>query len=126
MAYSFRDICDINYCKIFYSIPEHKAKEIVKTWCKLNEESYCIKYKYIPYNLAEYLSFNKTEQINTFQMLKYLKCIRYNIEEEEIKQIRNLTPTEETYIKLLNTAIKEIQGRIINDIPEYQNAKWCE
>lgn len=126
VSYSFRTVCDINYCSIFKKIDETKAKDIIKTWCDLNEESYCLHHKRERITLKEYISFEYGETISTIQMLKYLQCIRYNIEDCEIKQVRNLSATEEKYLKLLDDAIINIQGVIIGEMPEYQEAEWCE
>lgn len=66
-------------------------------------------------------------------MLKYLQCILYNIELTTIrtgktgneKKMDISADLIESY-NLLKKAIEEIQIQIINEIPQYQAAKWCE
>ena len=134
LDYSFRKTCDINYCHTFREISEKKLQQHVKNWLYLNELSYIRRYEdgKKP-ELHEFLTFRRSGNVNTYQMLKFLNCIRYNIEIETIKNGKTGAeePIEisfdmmESY-NLLQKAIEEIMCVIIGEIDQYQEAKWSE
>ena len=128
LSYTFRNTVDINYCNALGRFTERKIKQIVKTWADLNEESYNIRYKEEPGKIkySEFLNLRFAgERINSFQMLKSLQMIEYNIEDNEIKLTRELTPAEIEAMAVLRAAISEISNIIIDTIPAYQEAKYC-
>lgn len=118
LSYRNRNQVDINFCSVFNRMTEEEIQQFVKTLCNLNEHSYDRKYKEktkIGEELSKFINFSyQLSKINTYQMLKYLQMIRYNIE------IKN-----KVLIKL-DDAISEISYQIINQLPEYQIAKWAE
>ncbi|MBA7580107.1 hypothetical protein ES708_21997 [subsurface metagenome] len=59
----------------------------------------------------------RPEYLNNCALLKCLHCIRYNCYEAEGNNIKD------TFEKL-NNLIKNFTSLIINNLPEYQNAKW--
>lgn len=126
VSYTYRRTCDINYCSVFSNMVEPTIKDIVTTWCNLNEESYNIRYKDDDKaRLSDFLKLHYSgETINTYQALKTLEFINYNIEPETIEEKRNLNEKEKQYIQILKRAISEIKNTIINQIPEYNAAKW--
>lgn len=130
--YAFNKTCDINYCHTLSFDNEEQLKEHIKNWMWLNEMSYIRKYKVDDKpTLAEFFDFRKTYNIDTYQMLKYLQCMMYNIEIDTIKTGK--TGREDPFLipqdkmdsyRLLQKAITEISQTIISQIPKYKNAKW--
>jgi hypothetical protein len=133
--YGFNKVCDINYCHTLSFSDEEKLKTHVKNWLWLNEMSWIRMYEdngQKP-DLVDFLTFRNGKNINTYQMLKYLQCIDYNIEIETIKTGK--TGHEDPFLipdniidsyNLLKKAIEEIQNVIISQLPEYEEAKWSE
>ena len=126
--YTFRRTCDINYCSVLGGLTEGQIANHVKMWADLNAESYNIRYKEpkdeIPY--STFLNLRHSgKTINTYQMLKTLECICYNIEVDTIETVRKLTVQESAAMVVLNRAIEEIKSAIINEIKEYKDAQWC-
>lgn len=132
-SYGFNKVCDINYCHTLSFYSEEVLQNHIKNWLWLNEMSCNRKYKDSSENeLSDFLkfSFNKPT-INTYQMYKLLRCIRYNIELDTIKSGNNFDSEQieiphdkEDSYELLEKAIEEIGNTIIANIPEYQEAKW--
>lgn len=133
VTYKFNRTCNIDYCNTL-SLEDGELQKHVTNWCYLNEWSFNRKYKggnILPY-LYQMLTFKyKREKINTYQMLKYLSSIYYNIELDTIKIGRTGNePIEidffmlESY-KILEKTIDELKSTIIAQIPEYKKAKWA-
>ena len=126
--YTFRRTCDINYCSVLGGLTEGQIANHVKMWADLNAESYNIRYKQgedkVPYSTFLNLRFSG-KSINTYQMLKTLECICYNIEVDTIRTVRELNFQEVSVLGVLSRAIDEIKSAIINEIKEYKDAQWC-
>lgn len=139
--YAFGDITR-EYCRTFgelgrYGDKEHKAKKFVRLLDEMNDLS--CRYHgstwygknpdptYVPqpYDLG---SLSNAPKLNCFGMLKALQCIEYNIELEEIPAswigMGKMTEYEKA-LGTLRKAIEEIKGRIIDNMPEYESAKWA-
>ena len=128
---SFRKTCDINYFSSCFSftnpLTEAKIWEIVKTWLKLNECSFDTRYKEPdPRPLVEFLECSFCTIPNTYQFLKWLQCIWYNIEPSTIEEVRTLTEQEREALDFLERLIQEAQAAIIGSLPEYRAATWSE
>lgn len=66
---------------------------------------------------------NGFPKCSTYQMLKALECINYQI--EDIVDIPEVKETElSASYSMLIEAIDEITDRIISSLVEYKNAKW--
>lgn len=126
--YQYRDTVDIDFCNTL----KNENQESLKNWCKslleLNYKSY--KKRYNKHCDLEELDNDKKiidswnwntmgKACSTYQMLKFLECINYNIELDKT-ELDNSTAYQ-TLIK----AINEIRYNIISQIPEYKNSKWC-
>jgi hypothetical protein len=126
--YTFRKTCDINYCSVLGGLTEGQIASYVRIWANLNNQSYLIRYKEpkdeVPYSTFLNLRYSG-KTINTYQMLKTLECICYNIEVDTIKTVGMLTVHESAAMDVLNRAIDEIKSVIINEIKEYKDAQWC-
>lgn len=123
--YTFKKQCDMNYCSTFGRMTEKQIENTIRILCDLNCESYEKRYKEEPQSpkLSEFIVFRFSgKTINTFQMLKYLECIHYNIEINTIA--RQLTPEEKDAMNVLHKAIEEIKSRIISEMEEYRDAAW--
>jgi hypothetical protein len=123
-SYTFRKTVDINFCNVFHKMTEKQIKNLVKNWLILNELTHVKEYKenVNPY-LHELLVFDRSiSTINTYQMLKYLECVCYNIDIENIKDLIDYEKKES--FETLKKAIEQISISIIKEIPEYQNAKY--
>lgn len=125
--FTYHNEVNINYSSTFRHMTELKIQEFVKTLCVLNEESYCTRYDDKYQKLYSFIKFRFSGgTINTYQLLKYLLCIEYNIEVSTITIKRELTQLEKESLQLLKTAISEIQMNIIGTLPEYEKCKWSE
>ena len=60
---------------------------------------------------------NDSRYLNDCALLKLLQCIRYNSIEAEGYNINNT-------FKILNDMIDALKDQIVDNLPEYQNAKW--
>lgn len=134
LSYTFNKQVDINYCSTLGRLTEKEIKSIVTDWLYLNEYSYNRKYEegnVLP-ELHNFLQFkSKHSTINTYQMLKYLNCIIYNIELSTIehgqrKEDIKIEIPENLMISynILVKAIDEIKMQIISEMPKYKAAKW--
>lgn len=126
--YTFRNVCDINFCSVLKHKTENQLKKIVFDWLYLNELSYNRRYREENEpHLNQFLKFKSNVNINTYQMLKYLECIKYNIELDTIetgfsgteKPIKLKSDILESY-EVLKLAIEEIKTTIISSLPEYK------
>lgn len=105
----------------FYSIQNHfqhrdietESLRLVTSWCDMNEKSYCEKYKK-PYQQISKFIETKYVQVEILQFIKYLQCLRYNIE------------IEGEDLELLNNLITDAMGAYIGSLEAYKNAKWSE
>ena len=123
---------DINFCGEFYNMTQGAIREwfkelyrmnVYSLHCKHDEElEGCIK---TALNAMDAWDYNKMDVpvCNTYQMLKALECIDYQIEKDTIqgKDFEWNGPA----VKKLRQAMDHIRHRIIDDIPEYRDAKWC-
>ena len=126
VSYTYNKTVNINYCSVFSDSHENQLKKLVICWCDLNEESYNVRYKENDNSkLSAFLNLRFAgETINTYQLLKCLEFIDYNTEVREIEKTRILTAYEKEAINTLKRAISEIKSQIIEELPEYQAAKW--
>jgi len=137
--YTFRKQVDINYCSVAGRMTENQIKETVKYWSVLNEMSYVDRYKGEVFeNFHELIDYTyRGQSPNTYQTLKWLECIQYNIEMNTIKSgvIKNSLKQEDMRgwnssviipnpLKTLTRMIDEIKSAIIKEIPQYEEAKW--
>jgi hypothetical protein len=88
----------------------------------MNERSYYKKYKepFPSVWIHDIIDFNQGNKVNTYQMLKDLKAIRYNIEDEPVNEFEKMS------LEVLDAAISEISAVIINELPEYQATTWAK
>lgn len=91
-------------------------------WLRLNELSYCMRYKEeiteIPY--IKWAALGKQKYSNYCQLLKRLQCIRYNIEFDDYKP----TYQEQECINSLTAIIGELKDWIINQLEDYKEAAY--
>ena len=103
------------YCSTL-SMDDDSIEKWVLDLCKLNERSYCKRYKEKEVKLYKFLDFKKQQKrTNIYQFLKYLHCLSYNI--DGFKKTKSVV--------ILRRAIEEIQYNIINEIESYKTAEWC-
>jgi hypothetical protein len=130
-SYRFHKTVDINYCSLLsdQTMTEEKIQNMVKDWSYLNELSFVHKYKDEPIPetwMYQFIDFNRTfQKINTYQFLKYLHSIHYNIEPEHIPEYMVNMGMEESY-KFLKKLIRDIEETIISSIEEYKQAEWSK
>lgn len=123
-SYQHRDVVDINHCRILAQT-ESQIKLFVLNLFWMNYLSYCTRYgKEIDESIFEDMreeikKWNydtmREPSINSYQMLKALECVHYNIDE--------VWNDNQNY-KILCRALTEIRCNIINAIDDYQKAKW--
>lgn len=111
----------------FYSVQTYfdnkdiqaEAIRLVKSWCKMNEQSYCIRYKETNDNLHEFIKITFTHKpITSIQFIKYLQAILYNIEAEAVKE------EDKPDLILLERILSDAQAAYINNLEEYKKANW--
>mgnify|MGYP006318585901 CR=1 FL=1 len=68
----------------------------------------------------------KTEKkiLNKYELLAAMRCVNYQIETEHLKELRNLTESEEDALFFLKTMINELAMDIVTNLPEYEKAGW--
>lgn len=128
--YQFHRTVDIDYCASL-SCTESQLKTLIKDWYKMNYLSDCKRNnepyddEYLEWELQKIDKFkNEFPKCSTYQMLKALECINYQI--EDIVDIPEVKETElSASYSMLIEAIDEIKDTIIGRQPEYKNAKWC-
>ena len=130
-SYNFNRTCDINYCSSasqLFKRGEEYVQNIIREWANLNQTSYLMKYRQNGEGLTagELIQFKTSKRLNTYECLKHLECIRYNIEKCTIEELRGLTDSEGEALEILSAVIEEIKSVIIHELPEYKAAKWNE
>jgi len=133
-SYKFSKQADINHCSTLSIEDQSEAQKLVVNWAKLNELSYNYHYNEPEKQptLYKFINFSNYYKVDTYQFLKYLLCIRYNIELHTIQGGRNGfsgQPIEQELkdsFDTLNKAIEEIKQAIINELTEYKTANWSD
>lgn len=129
---TFSRVCDINYFGVGNGLTEDQIKEYVQIWCDLNEWSYCLAYKEPFDNMSKFLQLKLNSSCDTYQFLKTLECIKYNIEIETISaggwsgipETYIITDKEKEAYKFLEKLLISVRSTVISQIPEYKAAKW--
>lgn len=132
-SYEWRRTVDINYCSSLKSNEAHLRQWVYRLY-EMVHVSFCVHYddgvdqeelQMIKEIIASwrYNDF-KEPNCNTYQMLKHLQCIRYQIEDYEMKPEGKWKVEYNEAWEMLNNAISELKCRIIEEIPEYIEAKW--
>lgn len=113
-----------------------EAKRVTKNLLLLVNKSYAAHYreKIIPSVDLYYKS--ATHFVKGCQLLKYLQCVRYQIEVHTIEHgysevdpnriIFVLSDQDKADIKLLDKMITDLAFSIVNQITEFKNAKWSD
>jgi hypothetical protein len=100
-------------------------KVMVTDWCKLNELTYCRKYKQEftgEFKGIKLKGFNDIKKIDTMQFIKYLECIKYQIEWCYLTQA-----TDKNYRKSYNhleLILADAKDKIIKSLPAYDKCEW--
>lgn len=135
LYYANQTTVGINYCEFLHrgskeqsmSEYERDCQKIVQGWSNLVIKSH--HYKYTPNEmlLNEYFELVKVDKkaspINTYQFLKFLTCIHFQIEIKTIGTDR-MTLEETIAYQFLEKLIDDIKNTIIKSLPEYQKAEW--
>lgn len=134
ISFKHNNTVNINYCNTFASWDnEETIKEVVRNWCWLNEWSFNRKYNEPNEKLYKLLNLRFSgPACSTYQLLKWLECIRYNIELDTIRQGRTADSSKiiisaellESY-KYLEAFIQNVMTTCVSQIPEYKAAEWC-
>jgi len=107
--YGFLDWC-------YYDQNEFtKLQGFFKSLIVLNAKSWNARYNENE-PISNNLDFTRGKTLNPYQLLKSLECIAYQIEGDEL--------TDSNTFGYLERMISELTGRILGNIPEYENAKW--
>lgn len=118
----------------------HKTEKQIREWImtlyEMNEASYAAYYEeelciermeLVKNEMAKWKYDNiPTKLCNIYQLLKWLQCIKYQIEEITIKEagLWKLEYVRPMY--MLGNSIDCITYNIIDNIPEYKEAKWWD
>ena len=138
ISYVNNNECNIDYCGTIREYGynnQERFKQLVKDWLYLNELSFNRRYREEdePY-LNQFLTFKTSHKINSYQMLKLLQFLVYNIELETIKHGFNSIEAEEITINnelmysynMLTKCINDIQTTIIAQMKDYKKCGWGE
>lgn len=132
-SYRYQSVVDINYSNVL-KINEGHLRLWVYRLYEMVHVSYCVRYRkevsetelqMVRKDIESWrYNFLMGPNCNTYQMLKHLRCIHYQIEDCEMK-IDGVWKLEyDAAWNMLNNAINELKNRIIDEIPEYKEAKW--
>lgn len=108
----------------------NESIRLVKSWCRLNERSYVAAYRHHGESfddLSEFIT-EKQYDVEAVQLVKYLQCIDYNIEDDTIQEDEakeyQLTEQDKADLKLLRAWIPEVNAAIVHQLPKYEEANW--
>lgn len=131
-SYTFRKQCDINYSFVLCNCTDTELKRLIESWVWLNEMSYIRAYREDSEpTLFQFLRLGRADTPNTYQTLKWLECLRYNIEIDTIRHGRDSSDgkrmikrqVKKDYDTLIRV-IDDIRGAIIAELDDYKNSKW--
>ncbi len=128
---SYRNTVNINHISCCFSfkrpLTEKKVLVFINRLRILNDLSYCSKYKE-PIELLKPVKIAPFgNEPNTYQFLKWLHCIDYNIEICTIEHSgRKISMLDKVCMKFLKRLIRDTEHTIIDSLPEYDKAKWSE
>ena len=117
-------ISDINYFPICRRWSREDIGKLVGIWEIINMESYFrptnepFAIQTRPYRFDGF-------PCETHQFLKWLKCLRENVDLEIIASARDLSDVELKAIKALDNLIFQVMDAIINSLPKYREASWA-
>lgn len=113
-------------------LTESSIRHWIAQLYEMNYKSYCARYKeeFNPLCLDseaiskwQYDNMRK-KPCSIYQLLKYLHCIDYQIEEDTMRNVSLWDVSFDGNIRILRDMIGNIEQAIINNIPEYKEAKW--
>ena len=132
-SYQWRSTVDVDYCYALKSSEGH-VRDWVYWLYEMVHVSYCVHYEEpVDEEMLQMIrdsieswryNYMKGPNCNTCQMLKHLQCIRYQIEDYDMRPKNRWKEEYESAFELLNEAVNELKCRIISEIPEYKEAKW--
>lgn len=128
---SYRKEVNINYIQCCFSfkrpLTEMKILVFINRLRILNDRSYCAKYKEPEDLLMPVKIGTCSMEPNTFQFLKWLHAINYNIEISTIEYSgRKISMLDKVCMKFLKRLIHDTENAIIDSLPEYKVCKWSE
>lgn len=113
---------------------ERQIRELIMNLYEMNEASYSARYKeeLDTERIRQVKSMMsgwryddiKTKPCNIYQLLKWLECIEFQIEEPTMKTAGLWRQGYEESMHELKDAIDCVASAIISNIPEYKEAKW--
>ncbi len=103
-----------------------EAERLSLSWYCLNEISYICRYNIPAKDTGYFINFKNWVEPEPCKLLKLLNFLDYNIEIETIRENLILSEKQQNDHVLLLSWINDIKNAIINDLPEYKNAKWGE
>ena len=130
-TYEWRRVVDINYCSAL-SLSQSRLRDWLLSLYTMNvysqhgafDESDIILIEEAEAAIAKWNPDKMEGQpCNTYQMLKFLECIHYQIEPGTMDNKRLEWNCQD--LILLENAIDQLKNRIIETIPEYNDAKWA-
>lgn len=101
---------------------EIETLRLVRSWAAMNELSYCGKYKEDYEGLDQFIQPTFTHKpLTPLQFIKYVQCLIYNIEKENIAVFTNQQSEDLNLLKEMETAA---MTAYITSQEEYKNATW--
>ena len=99
-----------------------QADRIVRGWIELNEITYCNRYREPYTGLEKLFQGNLSHKpMNACQLLKYLECVDYNIDEDI-----TTSDQQKEWLQLLKTWMLELAESIAHNTKEYKKASYCD
>jgi hypothetical protein len=101
---------------------KERVRGFVNVLFDLNHECVCAQYG----DNREVYQRSRTpvKEINQFELLKAINCLRYQCEIEGLENFRELTDVETKAWDLLEDIRMELMQRIINNNSSYEKADW--
>lgn len=125
MAMHSMNATGLEACFTLQELSPTQIKEWVETLAQVNWECYSNRYhKDMPWPVSD-IEFDRNGlKVDTYQFLKYLHSISYNIETDYLDEF---SEDDQMHLDLLEKVIHDIEENIVNSLPEYQKAQWiCE
>jgi hypothetical protein len=124
LSASFNKTVNENYFSCCNDLTEPVIEKYITDWAYLNDISYSAKYESGLDCPEPKLKFKYRWDISSIQFLKWLRCIRYQIEMDTIKSTMSVSAELMHSYSFLEKLIRQVESAIIGAIPEYKDALW--
>jgi hypothetical protein len=133
--YELKTVCPKMYDNKHYSteLIEQEVREIVNALRELNVYCVLLQYKHhyegrLNNEVQDQLEIIRDSEggniLSLVELFKALTCVRYQIELEHLKELRELASLENRAMSFLNIMINDLACEIVRELPAYDDASW--